>query len=305
MLASPDVMGRYKTKLERTRLTAVYLKRLRDSRRTLDTWDSGSGVCTASLLELPQLLDDHLARFVCACFERGTPSYIPRHAVLHVLYEHPHLRRQLPRTWDSFKSWHQLEAWKPRVPFTEDLADHVFLCAVELSMSLRGQDRYCAVLLGALIRIGFYGLLRPGEFLSARVRDFVAIRQRSGQVLGVLAVAAPKTRSWYGRTQFASIREAGPCLWLEWLLAHRRGFEKLWPRSDFAFRKLLQKVLWFAGLSGVGLTPGSCRPGGGNPLFLSRSRHGTYSVLWSLEVTSFFEKLYPRSHELYCLVEAA
>ena len=84
--------------------------------------------------------------------------------------------------------------------------DHTFLSAIEYGMSLRGSDRYCAVLLGALLRFAFYGLMRPGEFLNAQVRDVSAIRQRTGEVLGVFAIAAPKTRSCYGRTQFASRR---------------------------------------------------------------------------------------------------
>jgi len=41
-----------------------------------------------------------------------------------------------------------------------------------------------------------------------------------------------------------------------------------------------------------------------DPLLLGRRGHGTHPVLWPLEIPAFVKKLYPGSHELYCVVEA-
>jgi len=145
---------------------------------------------------------------------------------------------------------------------------HFFLTALEMGMRATGVYRYLFPLMGCLVRLSFYGLLRPGEYLRAKVSDFKTFSVGMCNIVGVLAIREPKTRAWLGRSQFSTVRDSASCRWLLYFLWGRGPDESLWPSTAYRFRKLFRDVLETAGLLGTRLTPASGRPGGTTLFFL-------------------------------------
>jgi hypothetical protein len=106
-------------------------------------------------------------------------------------------------------------------------------------------------------------LLRPGEILSAHVGDLMF-----GEDALVVALRDPKTKTWMGRAQFATVRDGPTIAWMRWFLQGQPPGYPLWPGSPALFRKLVRCLLAKAGLERCGFTPASCRPGGATHYFL-------------------------------------
>ena len=185
-----------------------------------------------------------------------------------VINNHRQLRFVLPRTWDSLKAWHGLLSWTPRLPITLELSEFIFLTAINMAMELRGPRGFLYATAGCLLRFAFHGLLRPAEFLQAEVRDFYDLVHPSGKRLGILALRNPKTKDWFGRSQFATVRDEAATAWLAWALHGRARPKKIWPRSAHALRVTFKNILARAGLGHIPFNLSSFRPGGATNLFI-------------------------------------
>ena len=260
-----------RTSLERTKLKGVYRQRLAKARAVLTAWAAMRGVSVEALVRSPQILDAHLAHFVQYCRDSSKPLYIAKHAVLAIMLRHRHLRGSLNRTWDGLKSWEDKTFWSPRKPFTKLLIDFVFITALEIGLGSLGDARYLFPLAGALLRMAFYGLLRPGELTGAFVGDLMFCEEPGEQLRVILAIRDPKTRTWMGRAQFSTIRDAPTARWLQWLVQGRSPSEKLWPASPGLLRRFLTAILGRGGLGDLKFTLGSCRPGGATFYFLQNT----------------------------------
>ena len=257
-----DLLG-----LEQERLTSVYLKRLFKCGKTFAKWEARQRGSVALLIHDPSALDLFLAHFVQESFAAGTPFYVVKHCILLLQLRHRHIKGHLTRTWDCLKGWEIKKKWRPRTPYTLDLINVVFLTSLELGMLSVGETRYLYPLVGATLRLAFFGLLRPAEFLAAKVMDIKFFETSQGLVT-ILAIRNPKTRAWLGRAQFCTVRHGPTGRWLRWLIDERDPSEMLWPKAPQLFRNMSKNILAKAGLTDSHLTLASCRPGGATQYFI-------------------------------------
>ena len=222
-----------RTFLEVTRVSLAYRRRLARVRLRLEAWERTlpPGPRARLLLGNPQALDDHLVLFIDFCHRTGVPSYVPKHCLLGIMLERRTLRGQLMRSWEAIRSWEAKNFWEPRRPFTKELVEHVFLTGLELSLASLGALRELYGLVGTLLVFGFYGLLRPGEWLNAQVRDLMFVEDVPGELIVILAIRDPKTRAWLGRAQFATIRHGPAGRWIRWFVQGKRPTDQIWPGS--------------------------------------------------------------------------
>ena len=190
-----------------------------------------------------------------------------KHAVLSVQSYFRHLRFKLPRAWDCVRSWQATRAFKSRVPISFDVLRYLF--AVGLSWALEEPGKACWLLpLIVLMRVSFFGLLRPGEacrLVSHDVRFFGA----ESETKALLALRRPKTMLTYARSQFTVVEDISTVDWLEWLCSSLPAGCKLFPANTTGFAKWRGLLLGRASLKGYRVTPGSLRAGGATYMIMT------------------------------------
>ena len=97
---------------------------------------------------------------------------IGKHAVLFVQIVKPRLRFQLKAVWASLKAWEEQEPSQLRAPIPLPVLLGV-LCQARMTAQLQDNPKERVKLLrfSALVGLGYFGLLRPGELLKLRKED--------------------------------------------------------------------------------------------------------------------------------------
>ena len=107
-----------------------------------------------------------------------------------------------------------------------------YAAAVTLSWGLDDASEASFLLtMAPLLKLAFFGLLRPGEALNLRARDVRVPRGPWDRMVAVLAIRSPKTRRFMGRAQYSVIYDVSTVRWLSWL---RSGMHA--QRTAFAWR---------------------------------------------------------------------
>ena len=253
------------TRLERKRLGTAYRRRLtvglqlvyeflfsRDPNLLEDLREDRVNFLT---------LDQLLAEFVNQCHDAGTAFWLVKHRVLGLQTEFRYVRFKLPRTWDSISSWNSERLRRSRTPIDENCI--LFMSFVALSWAF--EEPKLAHLLfpfSVLIRLAFYGLLRPGEMLQLRTKDTHVANEEDRPQLAILAIQTPKTRRFAGRQQFVVIKDVYVIAWLRWLTHGLPPSLILWPSSSNMFRTIFIKIIERCGLQGHKFSPAGFRAGG-------------------------------------------
>ena len=212
-------------------------------------------------------VDTALVAFLNDAEASGEQFYLAKHAVLGCQHTWRGLKGKLVRAWDCVSGWQSRRAWSNRVPMSRDILEYLFLTAVNWALA----DQACARLLfpfAILLRLGFYGLLRPGEICRMKVGDISVPPVSSGDSSVVVAIADPKTKRFMGRAQFSQAQDGCTVRWLRWLLEGLPPGVKVWPSTLQSFRTMFRAVLEKARLT-LPLTPGSLRAGGATHLVTS------------------------------------
>jgi len=141
------------------------------------------------------------------------------------------------------------------------------------------------VLFSALIELGFFCLLRPGEIFRLKHCD---VAMPSGLTLceqhAAIKIASPKNRRQFGESQFVLLCNRNTIGWLKTI--HIPHSEQLiWDRSPRVFALLMKQVMRELGVANCKFTPASLRPGGATMYY---SRGISISTLrfmgrWSVE----------------------
>ena len=114
------------------------------------------------------------------------------------------------------------------------------------------------------MRIGFYALLRPKEWLRLQ-RQHVKIPRGtilSGHRVAVLTVVDPKNRAFMGRLQVRLIGDPATTEWLSLYVSSMATPDTLWPYCQQTLTKCFKDVISFLNPSHLNLTPASLRAGG-------------------------------------------
>ena len=122
-----------------------------------------------------------------------------------------------------------------------------------------------------VLRLIYFGLLRPGEGVALRRSDITLPSDASfgfGRKV-VMAIRNPKTRATAGRSQFAVADDEITVEWTEWLAADVPASWKLFPGSLATFGRYFRMVLDRLGCHNMGFSPAGLRGGGATRLFLN------------------------------------
>ena len=117
-----------------------------------------------------------------------------------------YLRGSIPRAWDCIGSWEARKEHQNRAPMTVDILQ--YMCTVAFSWSIEREDLASRMLpIAVLLRLAFFGLLRPGELFKLKAEDISISEDMRGAKSVVIALTAPKTRLFMGRNQFAIVTD--------------------------------------------------------------------------------------------------
>ena len=202
--------------------------------------------------------------------------YDDKRSLTHAVYtvvgiqNHYHqLRRQLRPAWDSILSWKLEEPVSLRIPVPGPVCEALFrLCLLFAFVKEPHRSREWFDL-GLGIRLGFHGMLRPGEFCNAHKRCLVLPRD-SLWGFGdkcVFAVERPKTRSRGSRIQFTVIEDSHTIKWLDWATANMAPHDEILVHSTSTFRTMFKVLLLRVGID-TRFTPAGLRAGGATHRFM-------------------------------------
>lgn len=260
------------TTLERTRTSSTYQKRLQAGLTLFQSW-----LCLVALSETwcttVELANQSLVEFIQHLYNTSQAHYLARHAILAVEINWPFLRGKLIRAWQSLKSWKLQMKSKSRVPIPFLLLQSLVIKALDLGLN-GGRFAHYYFCISVLLRVGFYGLLRPGELFALRC-GHVQLINTKGELVVVLSIIKPKTRASFGRSQYVLIRDPPTVAWVRWLIRDLHSNTKLWPSDGPCFRKVLKAVLSGLNLGENTITPAGMRSGGASNLLLLGTDTGT------------------------------
>ena len=256
----------HRTQLERSRLSRPYRQRLYSALRYFCTYLASLDCILEVVCGTPAGAERHLTKFVQFCYDNGMNIWIPRHAILAVQHLWRGLKGSLKRAWDSIQSWQMTLSARNRIPFPLEVIDALFVWAI---LAATDFPHFAPLLysFSVCLRLGFHGLLRPGELWRLTCGD-IRLPWSGGHGAPLTgALRDTKNRRFLGRSQFFMISEAALVRWMEWFMLGRSQLDLLWPYSARAFRDLLRLGLECLELGGVGYSPGSLRSGGTTHLF--------------------------------------
>ena len=121
--------------------------------------------------------------------------------------------------------------------------------------------------MAALLLIAFYGLLRPCEFLSAKLNHIMWPEDHQGGHHIFLQVMEPKTRARGPHHQHVKIDEGLVVDFLQNARQHWRQDGYIWPGSARAFQKRFKMLVASVCGSEHVVLPSSLRPGGATFVF--------------------------------------
>eukprot|EP00973_Karenia_brevis_P012371 1680267-Karenia_brevis.AAC.1 len=152
------------------------------------------------------------------------------------------------------RSWKQSRPSGHRIPLPFILLQAMFIMCLELGFK-GGANKGHFFCMAVLIRIGFFGMMRPGELVGLRGSDVTIVDQGVSCPTAVLIIRRPKTKDTFGRTQFSTVTDICSIKWLRWLVWDLAPYTKLWAGSTGSFRRIRHMVLKELDLHRLGITP--------------------------------------------------
>ena len=120
------------------------------------------------------------------------------------------------------------------------------------------------MIFSALLLVGFFGLLRPGELLALRAADATLPNSLAvGCSFAVIRLVRPKNARQMGRLQFTELRHPDAVNWLCWLkMRAPQEHAVRWPGTAAKFRHMFKTVCSAMKIRELRLSPASLRAGG-------------------------------------------
>ena len=273
--------------------SAAYRKRLIQAGRSLCRYVGSSAARWLIEAASASEVDSVLAQFVEHMRSQRSKGSLKtaKHAALLMQIIRPRLHRRLNETWFVLRAWEEQTPSRLRMP----LPVPVFLAMVIYSrvkalQSSCSTQRSLWFAFATILELAFYGLLRPGEALGIECRDVSLPNSLSlGQPHLTLTLRDPKNRRQLGRLQHAVVKHPHACNWASWVIGSSSQTCKLWPSSQYHFRRRFKEVCRALRVHNWHLTPASLRAGGATFLFqqgcsVDRLRfQGRWTSLASLE----------------------
>ena len=249
-----------------SRFSHAYRSRLIDGLVDLQAFCmSQYGVSLARLASKVKFADRVLASYVMHGFDKkkGTKLSLVKHALLGFQHTFPQLRGKLVTCWANLKTWEEQRSSKLRPPLPIPLwllATGLARAHSRTAHSELQRDRWLCF--SVLIEVGLLCMLRPGELQKLTHAD-VALPGSFVMSKGhaALKITSPKNRRQFGDFQFVLLKHPISIRWLSKI--HVEGSEEfLWKGSSREFSEKFKQLMHELGISSLGFTPGSLRPGG-------------------------------------------
>jgi hypothetical protein len=213
-------------------------------------------------------MNEVLILYLQHLFDSGKPLWVGKHAVLAVQTLFRPLKGKLRSAWDSIAAWRLQRPVSSRVPMRIEIM--TALCHYSALAACKLDQARSALWMSfaTVVRVGFFGLLRPKELFALTpsvIRLPTKVSFPSARV-ATITVVDPKNKGALGRVQVRIIRDPSCIAWLCWLCRGLPPGHRLWPGSRALFCKMLKTALDFLDLGNLKLSPGSLRAGGATHL---------------------------------------
>ena len=163
------------------------------------------------------------------------------------------------------KSWEEQKPSGLRPPIPLPLLC-VMVCKARLLAHESADQKSCDawMIFSALLLVGFFGLLRPGELLALRAADATLPNSLAvGFSFAVIRLVRPKNARQMGRLQFTELRHPDAVNWLCWLkMRAPQEHAVRWPGTAAKFRHMFKTVCSAMKIRELRLSPASLRAGG-------------------------------------------
>eukprot|EP00438_Fugacium_kawagutii_P028453 Skav206777 [mRNA] locus=scaffold1075:46207:47355:+ [translate_table: standard] len=188
-----------------------------------------------------------------------------KHGVLFVQSVRPRLHGTLKTTWNTLRSWEEMNPSGFRAPMPLPLLA-AFLCQARrfAVRSSEDHEQHLWYVLAALVSVAFFGMLRPGELFGLTPEDVSLPHSMSlAASFAVIRLKRPKNARQMGTQQFCELRHPDAINWLAWVMHSmpEKG-ARLWPSSPNKFRVMFKQVCRRLMIASVKLSPASLRAGG-------------------------------------------
>ena len=262
------------TKLRLAKYSRAYRQRLLDAFSVLCEFIRSEGLSPSKLFTLSTSHTDAvLERFIDHLHSKKKKQKsalsIGKHAVLFVQIVKPRLRFQLKAVWASLKAWEEQEPSQLRSPIPLPVVIGL-LCQSRLTGHVCDDQKENLKLLrfSALVGLGYFALLRPGELLKLKGEDVDLPNQLTfGSPCVTVRIQKPKNFRQLGHSQFSVVYQTDTCNWISWLKSVTKNRELLWPHSQTEFRRMFKHQCSRIVGPHHPFTPASLRAGGATYMF--------------------------------------
>lgn len=258
--------------MQEARLSEPYRRRLEAGARALAQWAGALGRSVETELGSASSAAELLIGFTQFIFDSGGPVWLPTHAILAVQTARRHYHGKLKAAWDSIESCRLLSPTRSRAPMPLVVLEGLRTPSNLFACTLDGGSAISWWCFSAFLGLMFWGLMRPGELYNLRA-DKLRVpgpHPLLFEPVAVMTIENPKNRRFVGRLQVWAVRDDVSVAWASWLAAGLSASENVWLFSPGLFKRKLREAPRSLGREGLGITPASCRAGGGATAMMER-----------------------------------
>ena len=255
------------TRLRWSKYSGPYRDRLLESGSELHRFLKRENLAVDSLMKCSTKQVDEILNLFVAYQHRIDSSKslrIAKHGVLYAQLCRPGLRHKLQCTWSSLKAWEEQKpsSFRPPLP----LALLIAITCKARQLGFISVDHKLTELwwrFSALLQLGFFAMLRPGELLQLKKNDIGLPNCLSlGSSCIAVRLVHPKNSRQMGIQQFALLRHPDSVNWMVWLVSQQTDEGLLWKHGANKFRKTFREVCSRLKLHSCRFSPASLRAGG-------------------------------------------
>ena len=204
----------------------------------------------------PAQLDSAVANWVERAWEDGETLYVVSNALCGLHFFEPMTKHCIPSAWRLFATWRKLE-WPSRAP--------PLTCGIVMSLANYAVS-HGDIFFAALLRLGFFGLLRTGELMSLVGTDLLCNRRQL-----LISLKGTKSGKRNAADETVAVENDFTLLIvstvLDILTSRNALSHKLWEFSPQSFRNHFDAYLRRFNIQHLLFRPYSLRRGGATHLF--------------------------------------
>ena len=229
--------------LQRDRLSQAYRNQMRVGATRFYQFCCQKSIDFDSIVLDPASANAALVAFVQAQFDDKCSLWVSKAAVLGIQTLYRELQGHLRPAWDSISSWKMQTPVLSRRPMQRVVLEALLSYTCAAAFCFDTVRLFEWLIFGITLRVGWWGLLRPGEIFKLRRKDMRWPTSKLHPNVLVVTILDPKNRNFMGRMQVVKIADPNTIAWVIWYMENLPDFWPLWPFSEKCFHKLLKTAL--------------------------------------------------------------